>query len=172
MCGLATSSPMQAAPRMLPRSGSPVRFRLLPGGSGTVQAERLVRVARKNGLDWDNPRNISPGAGFPGRSAHRRRRDQRHDRRNHWTSRSHRWSPARSFDVTFTSDQAPLYVPSDAVPVAEVVQLRYSKRSGHFTAVIAAPAGDPAAKRRSYTGRAVEVSIIAVPVHNMRPRFG
>lgn len=138
-----------------------------PGGSGTVQAERLARVARKNGLDWDNPRNISQVE--VSRAGLLIADDEIKDMIAETLDEQIASMVAgRSFDVTFSSDQAPLYVPSDAAPTAEVVQLRYSKRSGHFTAVIAAPAGDPAAKRRSYTGRAVEVSIVAVPVHRVR----
>ncbi len=138
-----------------------------PGGSGTVNADRLVRVARNHGLDWNNPRNISQvqvsRAGLLITDGEIK--DMIAATLDEQTTSQ---VADRGFDITFTSDQPPLYVPSDVAPTAEVVQLRYSKRTGQFTAVIAAPAGDPAARRHSYSGRAVEVSSIAVPIRNMR----
>ncbi len=138
-----------------------------PGGSGTVNANRLAKVARSHGLDWGNPRNIVQvqvsRAGLL--IADDEIKDMIADTLDQQITSA---IAGRGFAVTFTSDQSPLYVQSDAAPTAEVVQLRYSKRSGHFTAVIVAPAGDPAAIRRTYTGRAVEVITVAVPVRTMR----
>jgi flagella basal body P-ring formation protein FlgA len=138
-----------------------------PGGSGTVNAERLARVAKGHGLDWDNPRNI--GQVQVSRAGLLIAEDELRDMiAGTLKKRIASSINGRTFDVTFTTDQPELYVAADKLPAAEVVQLRYSRRSGRFTAVIAAPAGDPAARRYNYSGRAVEVSSIAVPVHNMR----
>ncbi len=138
-----------------------------PGGSGTVNAERLVRVARSHGLDWDNPRRIAQIQ--VSRAGLLITEDEIKDLvSDTLIERISSTIDSRAFDVTFTTDQAGLYVDSTEQPTAEVVQLRYSRRTGRFTAVIAAPAGDPAARHHHYAGRAVEVNIIAVPVHTMR----
>lgn len=138
-----------------------------PGASGTVNARRLAEAARRHGVIWDNPHRI---------------RHIRIIRRGTLISKAEvrdlisaelenqisRTGGERSFDIQFAADQSPLYVPSDKDPVAEVVELRYSRRSGRFAAVIVAPAGDPSGIRVTYNGRAVQVSAVPVLVRTVR----
>lgn len=137
-----------------------------PGGSGTVNTERLARVARSHGLEWVNPRGIPQVQ--VSRAGLLISDDEIRDAIGD-TLAERIASPVagRGFDVRFNGDPEPFHVASDRAPTVEIIQLRYNRRSGHFTAVVAAPAGDPAARRRSYSGRAVEVTTIAVPVHTM-----
>ena len=138
-----------------------------PGGSGTVKADRLARAARSHGLEWDNPHRVAQIRVT--RAGLLIAEDEVKDIIAETLRERIKSAIAnRTFEVTFAADQAPLYVASDKIPSVEVVRLRYSQRSGQFIAVIAAPAGDPGARHYTYSGRAVEVSTIAVPVHNMR----
>lgn len=137
-----------------------------PGGAGTIRAARLVRVAQDNGLDWDNPRRI-PEVRVT-RIGLLIGEDEIREQIAATLGDKAGNGGERTFEISFTSDPAPLYVASDQAPSAEVMQVRFSRRSGRFSAVIAAPADDPAAIRRTYTGRAVEVSRVPVLVHSIR----
>ncbi|MGI9412857.1 MAG: flagellar basal body P-ring formation chaperone FlgA [Hyphomicrobiales bacterium] len=138
-----------------------------PGRSGSISARRLVQAAESNGLQWDNPNGV---------------RDVLIMRRGILISSdeireligkelAERLS-TRGTDVTvqiqFAGKAKPLYVPADKMPEAEVTEIRFSRRSGRFAAVVSAPAGDPAARRYTYAGRAVEAREIAVPVRTIR----
>lgn len=138
-----------------------------PGTSGTVNARRLAEAARRHGVIWENPHHIRhiqiarAGTLISEAEVKDLISDMLQDRIDATAA-------DRSFDVQFAADQSPLYVPSDKDPTAEVIGLRYSPRSGRFSAVILAPAGDPAAVRVTYTGRAVQVSEVPVLVRTIR----
>lgn len=138
-----------------------------PGAAGTVNAERLARIVQRHGLNWDNPNRLHHVR--VARSGHLISEDELRDliaSRLH--ERIQRASDDQSFQVSFTSNQEPLYVAADKIPEADVLSIRYSRRSGTFEAIVSAPAGDPAARRFTYTGRAIEVRPVPVLLHAVR----
>ena len=138
-----------------------------PGAAGTVNAERLARIVQHHGLDWDNPDRLHHVR--VARAGHLISEDELRDLIIEQLSDRIRGTSAdRTYQVSFTSSQDPLYVSADEVPEAQVLSIRYSRRSGSFEAIISAPAGDPAARRFTYTGRAVEVRPVPVLVHGVR----
>lgn len=61
-----------------------------------------------------------------------------------------------------------MHVPTDVMAIAGVERLAYDKRSGRFSAVVAAPAGDPAAKRIRVAGMMHPMVDVPVVVRTVR----
>ncbi len=138
-----------------------------PGGSGTINADRLARIVQRQGLNWGNPDHIRQVQ--VSRAGLLITEDEISDLvSNTLRERFDLTSQSRTFAVNITSDQPPLYVAGDKDPAADLIQMRYSRRTGAFTATISAPAGDPAARHYVYTGRAIEVSAVPVLIHAVR----
>lgn len=57
-----------------------------------------------------------------------------------------------------------LHVPAESAGGVDVVDIVYNEQNRNFTAVIAAPAGDPRAKRTRVTGRVFRMIEVPVPV--------
>lgn len=150
-----------------PAADTPVFRAPAPGTSGTVNARRLAEAALRHGVVWDNPHRI-PRVQISRGGTLISEAEIKELLADTLRSQVDGMTVGYAFRIRFTSDQEPLYVSLDKDPSAEVVQLRYSRRSGRFSAVIAAPAGDPTAARITYTGRAVQITSVPVLVRTMR----
>ena len=148
-------------------AGTPVFRAPAPGTGGTVRADRLLEVARRHGLDWTNPKGVRQvQVSRDGLLiAEQDIKQLIVDMLMRETDAS---SGSSSFEIDFSGDQQPLYVPVDKEPSAEIVQLRYSRRSGRLSVVLSAPAGDPAASTYTFSGRAVAVAEVPVVTRTVR----
>lgn len=149
-----------------PAADTPVFRSPAPGTSGMVNAQRLAQAAGRHEVIWENPHRVRyiqisrAGTLISEAEINDLLAEQ-------FRTQIAGMTTDQTFDIRFSSDQSPLFVPSNKEPTAKVVELRYNKRSGHFTAVITAPAGDPSAIRNTYTGRAVRVATVPTLVHTM-----
>ncbi len=72
-------------------------------------------------------------------------------------------------ELEIATGRSPMHIPVDADgAVPQVKQISYDSRSGRFTAVVAAPADDPAAQRLRVTGRAHAMEETPVAVRPLR----
>jgi flagella basal body P-ring formation protein FlgA len=60
-----------------------------------------------------------------------------------------------------------LYVPTDTAAMVAVEDITYDRRTRRFTAIVAAPAGDPTAKRVRVTGQAHRMVEVPVPARRI-----
>lgn len=150
-----------------PAAETPVFRSPAPGSSGVVSAKRLAQAARSLDVIWENPHRVSQiqiirdGALISETEI----KDLITD---HLRDQVGAGAADHSFEIRFTSNQSPLFVSSDKDPSAEILELRYNRRSGRFTALVTAPAGDPAATQITYTGRAIQVSAVPILTRTMR----
>lgn len=73
-------------------------------------------------------------------------------------------APNEDLEIDFRGRGTSLHVATDADPTIAIESLDYDRRTGRFTALVAAPAGDPTAERHRITGRAwrmVEVPVLS-----------
>lgn len=79
-------------------------------------------------------------------------------------------APGEDLDIQFNGRSAEIHVGIDQDPTVSVESIDYDRRSGRFTALVSAPAGDTNAERRRVTGRAWRM--VEVPVLSERVRPG
>lgn len=79
-------------------------------------------------------------------------------------------APDDDLDIQFNGRSAEIHVGLNDEPTVKVESIDYDRRSGRFTALVSAPAGDPGAERRRVTGRAWRM--VEVPVLSERVRAG
>lgn len=149
------------------QAGTPVFRAPAPGKSGAVSARRLMRAAEANGLQWDNPDRVREVT-ITRRGVLIALDDIKELLTDELANRVDASGTGTLIQIRFSGKAKPLYVPADKMPEAEVAELRFNRRSGRFSAIVAAPAGDPQARRYTYSGRAVEAREIAVPTRTIR----
>ena len=71
--------------------------------------------------------------------------------------------------IELAGHRSTLHVATDKLPTVEVISMDYAPRTGRFTAIVASPAGDPAAQRERLHGRAWVMTEIPVLSHPVRP---
>ena len=138
-----------------------------PGRSGAVSARRLMRAAAANGLQWDNPDRVREVT-ISRRGVLISIDDIKALLIDELASHLDAADTGTLIQIQFAGKAKPLYVPADKMPDAEIAEIRFNRRSGRFSAVVSAPAGDPLARRYTYSGRAVEAREIAVPARTIR----
>ena len=138
-----------------------------PGTSGTVRADRLLEAARRHGVDWTNPHGVHQ-VQVSRDGLLIAEQDIKQLIVDTLLNETNSSVPGSTFEIEFSGDQSPLYVPVDKTAEAEIVSLRYSRRSARLSVTISAPAGDPAAKTYRYSGRAIAVASIPVVVRTVR----
>ena len=138
-----------------------------PGRSGAVSARRLIRAATANGLQWNNPDRVREVT-ITRRGVLIAIDDIEALLIDELANRLDVADTGTLVQIRFAGKAKPLYVPAEKMPEAEIAEIRFNRRSGRFSAVISAPAGDPLARRYTYSGRAVEAREIAVPTRTIR----
>ena len=138
-----------------------------PGRSGSVSARRLIRAAEANGLQWDNPQRVREVL-ISRRGVLISLDDIKDLFAEELTGRLGATGAGISVQIEFAGKAKPLYVPADKMPEAEISEIRFSRRSGRFSAIVSAPAGDPSARRYTYSGRAIQAREIPVPTRTIR----
>lgn len=71
--------------------------------------------------------------------------------------------------IELAGHRSTLHVATDKLPTVEVISMDYAPRTGRFTAIVASPAGDPAARRERLHGRAWVMTEVPVLSHPVRP---
>ncbi len=72
-------------------------------------------------------------------------------------------------DISITNPQMQIHIPADQPATVSIVELVTDARANRLTAIVAAPAGDPHAKRFKIRGQLHPVVEIPVPAHPLRP---
>lgn len=78
-------------------------------------------------------------------------------------------APGADLEIQLAGRRAPLHVATDADPTVRVESLDYDRHNGRFTAIVAAPAGDPTAPRHKILGRAWPMVEVPVLARTVRP---
>jgi len=131
-----------------------------PGKSGVVSAARLKMAMRGHGLQWDNTYRLREVViSRPGRTVARRQIAKAIIDR---LTEAQGPGADIEYDVALSNRTKTFYVPATAAADVAVLHINHNPVTGIFSAVIAAPAGNPKARRRKVTGTAMEV--LAIPV--------
>jgi flagella basal body P-ring formation protein FlgA len=72
-----------------------------------------------------------------------------------------------AMQVELTNRMMRIYLPGNATSTIGVEDVAYETRTGRFAAVIAAPAGDPAATRLRVSGRVHKITQVPVPARRL-----
>jgi flagellar basal body P-ring formation protein FlgA len=125
----------------------------------TYGSDWLAAVAREHGLDW------TPSSPFDQVTIERASRDIGSDAiaeqlMNEIAARE----PVTDAELELDNPSLHLVVPADASASLAIDGLEIDRRSGRVTAIVSAPAGDPAATRQRVSGHLV--FHVAVPVLN------
>jgi flagella basal body P-ring formation protein FlgA len=128
-----------------------------PGSSTIFDANWLAAVAQEHGLDWQ------PGSAYDRATVERATRvvDAAAvlDRLRQALGRT---EPLGDAQVKLDNAAFRLLVAKDAPDTIAVEDLSVDPRSGHFSALVAAPADDPAAGRQRVTGRVLRMARLPV----------
>ena len=145
--GAVASKPVFRSPRL--------------GQTGVLNARRISRVARENGLNWLNREYLEKIV--IRREANIITVDEISTRIGEKLKNNYPLRVANSqLEISLGNKALPFVMRADTKAEFEIEKIRYDRRSGRFTAVISGPAGSANMKRVTYTGRATEV--IEIPV--------
>lgn len=139
-----------------------------PGLRTEISVSRISLAARRNGIEWRND------AGFTHVVVARSGiavadEDVAAAIAAAVEARSTALPSAAALQVDFTNGMAGIQVAENAEPTVNVEQISYNTRSGAFTAIIRAPAGDMLSPLRRVTGRAYAVLDVPVLTRDMQP---
>ncbi len=133
-----------------------------PGKSTTFEARWLYKVARSYQLDW-RPHSLNVRAVVI-RDSNVIYRPQIEEEL--LTALLDQGAPKNSV-VQINNRTLKIHVNADQAPSLEVEEIYFDKRSRRFSAIIAAPAGDPSAQRFRVAGRTHGVQEIPVPTRRI-----
>ncbi|MCW9033388.1 MAG: flagellar basal body P-ring formation chaperone FlgA [Alphaproteobacteria bacterium] len=134
-----------------------------PGKSTVFEARWLYKVARSYKLEW-RPEDINVRAVVVRDSNVIYRAQVEEELLNAILEQG----APKSSVVQINNRTLKIHVNADQAPSVEVEEIQYDKKSRRFTAIIAAPAGDPSAQRFRVSGRTHAVQEIPVPAHRIR----
>ncbi|MDA0676100.1 MAG: flagellar basal body P-ring formation chaperone FlgA [Proteobacteria bacterium] len=139
------------------RAKTVVAYAPEPGQAIAFDARWLYQLARSQGLDW-RPMGMRDRA-MVRRDSHAVSRDQIEDTLSRHLVREGIEGP---LEVVLTERAVRLHLPGDEPATVSVEDMSYDTNSGRFSALVLAPAGDPAAQRIRVSGRYYR--LIDVPV--------
>lgn len=139
-----------------------VAYAPAPGQRAVFDARWLFRAARAYGLKW-RPLGLQDQTVVE-RESQVIPRDEIED---HIRAALIDKGADPSMRVELSNRMMRLYVPGDARATVGVEETAYEPRTGRFTAILAAPAGDPAATRTRVTGRIHRVTDVPVPTRRL-----
>lgn len=142
-----------------------VAYAPAPGKRAIFDARWLYRVARAYGLNW-RPLSIHEKAVVARESIVIGRREIA----DHILAALVDKGVDADMQVELSNRMLRIHVPSDSTATVVVEDVAYDARTRRFIAIVAAPAGDPAARRIRVTGRVHRV--IDVPVLTRRVLAG
>ncbi|MDP1627107.1 MAG: flagellar basal body P-ring formation chaperone FlgA [Parvibaculum sp.] len=139
-----------------------------PGLRTEISVSRISLAARRNGIEWRNDAGLThvvvarSGLAVPDE-------DVAAAIAAAVETRSTALPSAAVLQVDFTNGMAGIQVAETAEPTVSVEQISYNTRSGAFTAIVRAPAGDMLSPLRRVTGRAYAVLDVPVLTRDMQP---
>lgn len=139
-----------------------VAYAPAPGQRAIFDANWLYRAARTYGLEW-RPLGLQDQAVVE-RESQIISRDEIED---HIRAALIDRGVDPSMRVELSNRMMRLYVPGDARATVGVEETAYEPRTGRFTAILAAPANDPAAARTRVTGRIHRITDVPVPARRL-----
>ena len=139
------------------RAKTVVAYAPEPGQAIAFDARWLYQLARSQGLDW-RPMGMRDRA-MVRRDSHAVSRDQIEDTLARQLVREGIEGP---LEVVLTERTVRLHLPGDEPATVSVEDMSYDSNAGRFSALVVAPAGDPAAQRIRVSGRFYR--LIDVPV--------
>lgn len=132
-----------------------------PGKRAIFDAKWLYRVARGHRLSW---RPMSPhDQVVVRRNSHVIGREEIED---HILAALIEKGVDADTQIVLSNRSMRLHVPGEGNATIEVEDIAFDRRSGRFSAIVAAPAGEPTAKRSRITGRLFKMT--EIPVLNRR----
>ena len=131
------------------------------GQTGILNSRRIKLVARDNGLNWLNRKYLEKIV--IRREANTITLDQISNRISEKIANNYPLRVANSqLEISLSNKAAAFIMRADGAAEFEIEKIRYDRRSGRFSAVVAGPSGSANPKRITYSGRATEV--IEIPV--------
>lgn len=144
-------------------AGAPV-----PGARAEISVSRISLAARRNGIEWRNDTGLThvvvarSGIAVP-------EADVADAIAAAVAAQSNALPSAATLQVDFTNGMAGIQVAEASETTVKVEQIAFSARSGAFTALLRAPAGDMLSPLRRVTGRAYPVMDVPVLSREMQP---
>lgn len=142
-----------------------VAYAPAPGKQAYFDARWLYRVARTYGLQW-RPLGVQDQI-LVQRESQVIPREEIEDS---ILAALTKYGVGTSISLELSNRSLRLYVPSDALATVGVEDISYEPRTGRFSAIIKAPAGDPRAARNRVTGRIHKMTEIPVLARRMLAR--
>jgi len=145
------------------RANVRVAYAPAPGRRAVFDARWLYHVARRHGLNW-RPMTLQDQAVVERQSLV----IERSEIEDHILAvlTDHGVDADRS-EIQFSNRAFKLHVAADAMPTVAVEDVVYEPRTRRFSAIVAAPAGDPSAPRVQVTGRVHRVAEVPVLARRM-----
>ncbi|MDF1721316.1 MAG: flagellar basal body P-ring formation chaperone FlgA [Minwuia sp.] len=75
----------------------------------------------------------------------------------------------KDMEIEVAGNRSTLHVATDQLPTVEVISMDFAPRTGRFSVIVSAPAGDPSARRERLHGRAWAMADIPVLSRTVRP---
>ncbi|MEQ8327000.1 MAG: flagellar basal body P-ring formation chaperone FlgA [Parvibaculum sp.] len=139
-----------------------------PGARAEISVSRISLAARRNGIEWRNDTGLTyvvvarSGIAVP-------EAEVADAIAAAVAAQSNALPSAATLQVDFTNGMAGIQVAEAGETTVKVEQIAFSARSGAFTALLRAPAGDMLSPLRRVTGRAYPVMDVPVLSREMQP---
>jgi len=144
------------------KAGIAVAYAPVPGQRAVFDARWLYRAARAYGLNW-RPIGLQDQVVVERES----QVISREEIEDHIRAALIDRGADPSMRIELSNRMMRLYVPGNARATVGVEETSYEPRTGRFTAILAAPAGEPAAIRTRVTGRVQRVTQVPVPARRL-----
>lgn len=139
-----------------------------PGARTEISVSRISLAARRNGIDWRNDAGLTHIV--IGRSGVTVPDDEVAAAiSTAIEAQSSALPSSTTLQVDFANGMAGIQVADGDEPTVKVEQLSFNRRSGAFTAILRAPAGDMLSPLRRVAGRAYPVTDVPVLTRDMQP---
>lgn len=146
------------------KAGVAIAYAPAPGERSTLDARWLMRVSKAYKLGW-RPQSHMDKA-LVTRASHSISRDEIEDHILAALAETGEVESVDQLQVYISNRRLAIHVPVEKAAVLEVEDIAYEPRTKRFSAIVVAPAGDPAAKRLRIAGKVHRVT--SVPVLSRR----
>ena len=147
------------------KGGIAVAYAPLPGKRAVFDARWLYRVARAYNLKW-RPLSVQDQI-----VVERESQVILHDEiEDHIRAALIERGAEPNTRIELSNRMMRLYVPGNVAATVAVEDISFESRTGRFTAILAAPAGEPSATRTRVTGRLFQVAEIPVVTRRLLAR--
>lgn len=135
-----------------------------PGRRAIFDANWLARLAQRHGLNW-RPKSRYDRVVLERLSTTITGTEIEDELRRELARRGY----GDDMEIALSSGGVRLDIPVDQPPSIAITNMSIDERSQRFTATVAAPAGDPRARRIKVAGRIYKIMLVPVPNRNLMP---